>query len=293
MNNKCSINNNGCLGNNIDDCDKLSCVYNSNKLLDLICTTKLIYESIHNDISEYIYNLASLQEYYGQSDLNEEDMFNCLINWYNQLVLILYVQISNHLSTSTSVEGRGTLVINKWTNEEKITTLKYQNVCERLIDLDNCKDEFKYRIPHRYYGKGDEYLVQYSKNILTYDNIILNKVYLELSDIDKLEEIKDGSVIVNNIDIDNYDTLDNNVIIFGLNFKIGNYGDFIINNGTRMKFELQPSGEGPNNKTISQFYKFIDHEQKKLCELQRIIQNNIDFIQKYKDKFILLHPEFC
>ena len=52
MNNKCSINNNGCLGNNIDDCDKLSCVYNSNKLLDLICTTKLIYESIHNDISE-------------------------------------------------------------------------------------------------------------------------------------------------------------------------------------------------------------------------------------------------
>ena len=64
-------------------------------------------------------------------------MFNTMTNWYNQLTLVLYNRISNHLSTTTVVEGHGKHVIKKWKNVdgEKTTTHKYQNVCERQISI--------------------------------------------------------------------------------------------------------------------------------------------------------------
>lgn len=304
----CDIGRSGCVGGDLDNCEKNICSFKASKLLNLVCTAKLVYQAIHSDISDYIYELASLQEYFGQSDLNDEDMFNTMTNWYNQLTLVLYNRISNHLSTTTAVEGHGKHVIKKWKNVdgEKTTTHKYQNVCERQISIPGCEDKLKHRIPNKYYGKGDTYLIQYSKNVVTYDNMVINKLYREVEEgsDEYNEELNDGTVIVENIDrIWNNTTgeltpvnpsISDPVYITGLNIRIGNHGDFTINNGSQMKLDLETGdGENPDSNTVAAFYQRIDAEQKNLCELQRIIQNNIDFIQRYQDKFVCMEGESC
>ena len=61
-----------------------------------------------------------------------------------------------------------------------------------------------------------------------------------------------------------------------------------------MKLDLETGdGENPDSNTVAEFYQRIDSEQKNLCELQRIIQNNIDFIQRYQDKFVCMEGESC
>ena len=67
--------------------------------------------------------------------------------------------------------------------------------------LPGCEDKLKHRIPNKYYGKGDTYLIQYSKNVVTYDNMIINKLYREVDSdsVEYAEELADGTVIVDNI----------------------------------------------------------------------------------------------
>ena len=104
----------GCMSENINECDKLICSFKTSKTYNKICTAKSIYQAIHSDISDFIYELGFiLQEYSCQTDLSDECMFNCMIEWYNNIVMILYIKINNHLSISTNVNGIGKQIIGK------------------------------------------------------------------------------------------------------------------------------------------------------------------------------------
>ena len=282
-----SENENNCVGENVELCEQNICSFKANRLINLVNTGKLVYEAIHNDIADYIFELASLQEYFGQSDLNDDDMFNSMVNWYDTLTLVLYTRIKNHLSTTTAVEGHGKHVIKKWINEdgERKTTHKYQNVCERQIEQPGCEDHLNHRVPNKYYGKGDTYLIQYSKSVVTYDNMIINLIFAVPTDQDAAEA--SGALV---FDHDGVATNDDQMIV-GLQVNIGDHGVFTINNGTQLK--LDTDDDNPDSDQVQDFYVKVDTQMQNLAGLQRIIQNNVDFIERYVNRFTEKHANSC
>jgi len=340
----------GCMSENINECDKLICSFKSSKTFNKICTAKSIYQAIHSDISDFIFELGCIQEYVGQQDLSDQNIFDCMIDWYNNLVMILYVKINNHLSISCDVNGIGKKIIDKikrtadesnvgeFIIENEISTLKYQNVCERQITIENCEDKLKHRVPNKYYGKGDTYLIQESKPVASYDNMLLefNETdYGSLTEVNngvdvEIDNTENGEVFtVNRDDLeelitshnnknnefnyllpkdetnDNVDNVvfgNNNLIIknSGIAINIGKYGRYEIFSGSFIKIKLLLDNIDSSDNSISvanisenDIINIIEYQQNNMCELLRMIKNNIDLVERYKDKFECDHKNDC
>lgn len=136
--------------NNKNLCQTI-CIKRKNEIVNLSKTTKLIFEIIYKDICDYIFELGSMQEYFGYKDMNDKTMVDCFLGWYDTITSIFYTKISNHLSITTNFNGIGKLIIPKWKDSEggRKSSIKYHEVCD----------------------KNNPY-INFTYNVVTFDNIL-------------------------------------------------------------------------------------------------------------------------
>ena len=240
-----TTNNNLCITN---------CTHKKKKIINLSLTVKSIFEIIYKDISDYIFELGSMQQYFGYNDINDQNMVDCFLAWYDTLTNIFYTRLSNHLLIRNDFEGIGKPLISKWKDieGERKSSIKYHEICDK-------------ESPN----------MGITKNIVTFDNISLELEYEEPSDLTIFEDA--GITIYNIGGLDQVNT--------GFRIRIGDYGDFLIDNGSGGR--IDPGlGDNLSLELLNNLYSHIDEKMNELSELLRIIENNINLIQKYTEKFM-------
>jgi hypothetical protein len=140
--------------------------YSTDIVKDNLNTLKLLYTRIGQDFYQYLYELATLQSYFQNYNLNDTDTMKAVIRRMNNLAEALCVFVVNHLTTTTNVTGVGDKIIKPVTSTGKQSTIKYQNVTKTChkhhMNIDGCLN--------------GNMKIQFSKTIATYDNISITRI---------------------------------------------------------------------------------------------------------------------
>jgi hypothetical protein len=261
---------------------KISCVnkcsHDPNKILDLLESVKLLYQRISKDICQYVKELELLQDYSHRYNLNQDDMLSVLEKRYNNLATMMYLSVRNHLAFTTNVRGLGEKIIKPTLAEYgPQTTLKYQNICRRCSDCDDCLGSLqKYSNSSKELGCRNFQKVKMTTNIAMFDNIDIQKMFIP--DVDGNGNHSQVVGYLLNIGNISYRIYNARNIVFKATVHDPVYDQF----GEQLS--VQPFDKVTAER-ISSFFETIDDEVKNLGDVQTNLMTNVNFIDKYIRKF--------
>lgn len=231
--------------------------YDPNKVKELLLVTKCLFERLIKDVSQYTKELSKFQDYYQRYDVvYDPNMYPVMLNRLTETLTLFYVAFHNHLATKTNVRGVGEQIIKPpWCDSNgnivPSTTIKYQNVIKMCNDCQKCKNSNKSDCScnnNNYSSFRDHLKVQSTINVATYDNVDISVPSTMTSD---------GSASECTITVGN------------LNYVLANF----------------PSSLLCTHSDISVLYIHVDKQIKILSALENSLEINVNFINKYLNKF--------